>query len=136
MYSMYMCTAHVYIMSIVQRPSTCRIQILYVYTLYMFTYCYNAYSLYPHIKKRFLYMYVISQDFYEKYQFLIGVKSSDLSSQIDLFLKGMDFTPEHYQVGSTKVIRALRTSIHVHVHVYTYICSICTHVHVCMYIHL
>jgi hypothetical protein len=43
------------------------------------------------------------EDFYEKYQFLIGVKSSDLASQIDLFLKGMDFTPEHFQVGSTKV---------------------------------
>ena len=48
-------------------------------------------------------MYCIVQDFYERYQFLIGVKSDDLAFQIDHFMKGMDFTAEHFQVGNTKV---------------------------------
>ncbi|CAI7988969.1 Unconventional myosin-IXa [Geodia barretti] len=43
------------------------------------------------------------EDFYEKYQFLMGVRRSDLASQINLFLQGMDFTKEHFQVGKTKV---------------------------------
>ena len=64
---------------------------------------------YPTFSPRDVFMYVLYwyytflKDFYEKYQFLMGVRSSDLATQIDLFLKGMDFTPEHFQVGTTKV---------------------------------
>ena len=50
-----------------------------------------------------MYTYCIVQDFYERYQFLIGVKSDDLALQIDHFMKGVDFTAEHFQVGNTKV---------------------------------
>lgn len=45
----------------------------------------------------------ISQDFYEKYQFLIGPESADLGVQINAFLTGLEFTSEHFQIGKTKV---------------------------------
>lgn len=44
------------------------------------------------------------EDFYEKYQFLIGRKdSSDLANQIRVFMEGLGFTSNDIQIGHTKV---------------------------------
>ena len=48
-------------------------------------------------------MCFIEKDFYEKYQFLIGSESVDLSGQISTFLTGLGFGSEHFQIGKTKV---------------------------------
>ena len=47
--------------------------------------------------------YLYWQDFYEKYQFLIGSESADLGTQISTFLTGLGFGGEHFQIGKTKV---------------------------------
>ena len=47
--------------------------------------------------------YVYTQDFYEKYQFLIGPESADLGAQVSTFLTGLGFGSEHFQIGKTKV---------------------------------
>ena len=85
---------------------------MYNVHVYLYLYC-AGFTVYMYLKHTvhvctctciFIKMFSVVQDFYEKYQFLMGVRSSDLASQIDHFLKGMDFTMEHFQVGSTKVI--------------------------------
>ena len=55
-----------------------------------------------------MYAYVVLfsstlQDFYEKYQFLIGSESTNLSSQINTFLSKLGFGSEHFQIGKSKV---------------------------------
>ena len=43
------------------------------------------------------------EDFYEKYQFLIGVKDKDLANQIRGFLESLGFSNNDVQIGNTKV---------------------------------
>lgn len=51
----------------------------------------------------FITTFCILQAFYERYQFLIGPKSSDLPGQIEEFLHGMGIGCEDIQIGKTKV---------------------------------
>ncbi len=44
------------------------------------------------------------QDFYERYQFLMGPKQSDLGRQIQQFLESLGFGSEDIQIGKTKVL--------------------------------
>ena len=43
------------------------------------------------------------QDFYSKYEFLIGKPSEDLPNQIQQFLYDLGFNSSDVQMGSTKV---------------------------------
>lgn len=48
------------------------------------------------------------QDFYERYQFLMGPRSTDLPSQVKDFMRGLGFNTEDFQIGMTKVHRTTR----------------------------
>ena len=43
------------------------------------------------------------EDFYEKYQFLIGRKETDLANQIRSFLDSLGFSSSDTQIGYSKV---------------------------------
>ena len=43
------------------------------------------------------------EDFYEKYEFLIGRRKSDLANQIQEFLESLGFSNNDIQIGKTKV---------------------------------
>ena len=52
------------------------------------------------------------EDFYEKYQFLIGRKETDLANQIRVFLERLGFSSSDVQMGNTKVKRILEIIIY------------------------
>ena len=47
------------------------------------------------------------EDFYEKYQFLIGRREKNLPDQIRKFLEDLGFSSSDIQIGRTKVSRTL-----------------------------